>query len=130
MFKLRDARSRLVAWALIMLAGMALGACTQVRVVQGGKTTVSYRFGVLRLQPDPDAPLLVVETTGLGVVPLAYGTAAGWTRQLLISSRDPDRCQLIVVIHNAEEAEAIRQQLQKGGGSLEHVCEVNTHQGG
>jgi len=127
---LRDARSRLTAWASIVPACIALAACTQIRVVQGGTTAVSYRLGVLQLQSDPDAPLLVAETTGFGVVPLADGTAVGWTRQLLITSKDPDRCQLIVVIRTAEEAAAIREQLQKGGGSLEHVCEINTHQGG
>jgi hypothetical protein len=126
----RDACSRRWARAWAVLACIALAGCTQVRIIEGGKTSVSYRFGVLRLQPDPNAPLLAVETTGVGVVPVAYGTAVGWTRQLLIASADPRRCQLILVIHSTEEAQAIRQQLQQGGGSLEHICVVNAHQGG
>ncbi|MGO4700671.1 hypothetical protein [Dyella sp. 2RAB6] len=135
MFDVRDACSRRLAWVsparlVVPLACMALAGCTQVRVVEGGKTSVSYRFGVLRLEPDPHARLLVVETTGFGVVPVANGTSVGWTRQLLVTSKDPQQCQLILVIRTTEEAAAIRQQLQKGGGSLEHVCEVNTHQGG
>jgi len=128
--KLCDASSRRWARALAVLACIALAGCTQVRIIEGGKTSVSYRFGVLRLQPDPHAPLLAVETTGVGVVPVAYGTAVGWTRQLLVASADPQRCQVILVIHAAEEAQAIRQQLQNGGGSLEHICVVNAHQGG
>jgi len=132
---LRDACPRLRARAsgarlIVLAACIALAACTQVRVVEGGKTSVSYRFGVLRLEPDPAAPLLVVETTGFGVVPVANGTSLGWTKQLVVASKDPQRCQLVLVVHSAEEAEAIKRQLQQGGGSLEHVCEVNAHQGG
>ena len=135
MFDVRDACSRLMARVAparlaVSVACLALAACTQVRVVEGGKTTVSYRFGVLRVEPDPAAPLLVVQTTGFGVVPVADGTSIGWTRQLVVASKDPRQCQLIVLIRTAAEAAAIREQLQKGGGSLEHVCEVNTHQGG
>jgi hypothetical protein len=135
LFDVRDACSRLTARVslarlAVLAACLALAACTQVRVVAGGKTTVSYRFGVLRVEPDPAAPLLVVETAGFGVVPLADGTSVGWTRQLVVASKDPQQCQFIVLIRTAAEAEAIRQQLQKGGGSLEHVCEVNTHRGG
>ncbi|NKJ22341.1 hypothetical protein [Dyella sp. SG609] len=134
MFKLRDCpRLRVRAWAVrlaVPAVCVALAACTQVRVVQGGKTTVSYRLGVLRLEPDPGASLLLVETAGFGMVPVAYGTSLGWARQLVVSSKEPDQCRLIVIIRSAEEAAAIREQLRKGGGSLEHVCEVNTHQGG
>ena len=133
LFDVRDClRLSVRAWAVrfaVPAVCIALAACTQVRVVQGGVTTVSYRFGVLRLEPDPGAPVLLVETAGFGVVPVAYGTSVGWARQLVVSSKDPGQCQLIVVIRSAEQAQAIRQQLQQGGASLEHVCEVNT-QGG
>jgi len=115
---------RLASIAVLTLS-VELAACTRIQVTNGDLVFSSYRFGVLQIAPTPNAPLLVTETSGFGLIPTTGGLSIGWTKQVLVISADPRRCQLILVVEHKEDYDIIRQQLQEARISWNRICELH-----
>lgn len=80
---------------LALLSSITLGGCTIVRV-SGAKAVTSVHFGVLKIAPETPGGLVVIDTSGLGLVPGSSGATLGFSHERMVFLDDLSRCRLVI----------------------------------
>lgn len=104
-----------------ILLSLLVCGCTIVRV-EGGNASWSVHPGLLRIEPRPDAELLVVRTEGIGISPGVNGVSIGYLNQTFAWAYNGSRCQ--VIIFTAPNREEDTARLAKLLAEVPQVCRV------
>lgn len=84
-----------------------VSACTVIET-QGIERATMIRPGVLRLEVEPGADLIAIESAGIGVVPSITGTTLGFRRDRVAILPAGETCK-VVLFRWPDDAETTRQ---------------------
>jgi hypothetical protein len=103
------------------LASLFCG-CTIIKI-DGSSKIDSIRFGVLRIQPNSDARIIVYRTTGLGLIPGRTGVTVGFVNEKTALVYNREDCR--VVIFELPTDELARLKLLELGKNSTDICALN-----
>lgn len=81
--------------------------CTTINI-SGAQGSSKHR-GILRLEPDKSSDLMVIEASGVGIVPGIRGYSLGYLKERTVLAYDTSRCQVLIFKfpENASDKEAL-----------------------
>jgi hypothetical protein len=103
------------------LASLLCGCA--IVTIDGSSKIESIRFGVLRIQPNSDARIIVYRTTGLGLIPGRTGVTLGFLNEKTALVYNREDCR--VVIFELPTDELARLKLLEMVKNSTDICALN-----